>query len=214
MYAGQQLVDHFHFRPGAGVVAQFVDLDGNGLEHCVSFLECGLRSRTHDGKFALGGAPGAAGYRGIDQQQAFRFQPLAEVDGEFGRDGAAGDDDRAFCQGADGAILAEQHIAGLVGVYHQDDDDRSIAANLGRAFRGNPAFLGESLGDFWPYVESMDVEPLLDQRARHADAHRTQSDHAHRLFLSCQLTLPCCRNFCLDLRRRLHCGDYSSLRDQ
>jgi len=41
----------------------------------------------------------------------------------------------------------------------------------------------ECLRHFRPNVAGVHFEALLEQRARYADAHRSQTDHAHRLFL-------------------------------
>ena len=186
MHAGKKLVDHFHLRARARIGAQFVHLDGDGFQNGVGLLVGGFGTGTHDGQFALGSARGAAGDRRVDQHQAFGIEALAQVDGEFRRDRAAGDDHGALGQRGCGPVLAEQDFIGLVRIDHQDDDDGDIAADIGRVFRGNTAFLRERLRHFGAHVVGVHFEPLLQQRARYAQPHRAQSDHACLLLLACR----------------------------
>ena len=204
VHAGEELIDHFHLRSGAGLVAQFVHLGRNGFEHRAGFLEGRFGAGAHDGQLTLGGAGGAAGNRRIDQQQAFCVETFTQLNGEIRRDRAAGDDDGTLGERGGRAILAEQDFAGLVGVDDQNDDDRNIAPDIGRTFRRDAAFFCERLRHFRPHVVSVHFETFLEQRARHTQTHRTQSDHACLLLRACShLVAPCfCRPRSLHRIRR------------
>ena len=122
--------------PWPGAVAQPVEFRRDRVEQRSASLEGRRRTGCHDGELPLRGFLDAARDRCVDVQQSRRFDSPSQVCREGRRDSGTRDDHRARLHLLRQAVGAEDHVFGLRGIHHQDDDGARAAAHFtGRSGR-------------------------------------------------------------------------------
>ena len=180
MHAGEELVDHLDLRALARPIAQAVDLGRNRREHVLARSERRRGARGHDRHLARRRLGGAAGDRRVEHEEAAPGEPLAEALGEVGRRGDAQDHDATGGHRGRGAVRAEQHAFGLLGVDDEDRDDAGLRTELRRARARNAAGGGKGVERVASHIAGGGGETRPQQRARSAHAHRAESDDPDR----------------------------------
>jgi hypothetical protein len=160
----------------AGRIAQLVKLGRHRVERGPRLGEGRRAAGREDGEFALRGALRAAADRCVEIETAARFQPLGKHARHIGIHRGGRDKHRAVRHGGSCAVLAEQDRFGLRGIDHDRHDDGGICGGLRRCGRAASACLNETLHRVGTDVAADNLEASPQQRRRHAEAHRPQTD--------------------------------------
>jgi hypothetical protein len=77
------------------------------------------------------------------------------------------------------AFIAEEHLLGLLRVYHHTHDDLTSRSHISRTRARNAAFRCERASNVGTYVTNMYVEACASKRLRHAKPYVAQPNYAY-----------------------------------
>src|ERR1035438_7006317 len=172
--------------------AAIVEAFAHGFEVGSSSFEDGLVAANHEGQGAAGGSGGGAGAGGVEKINTFGSEGLADLAAFAGADGAGIRDDGAGTGPFDDAVLAEDDLAGHVGIAEAEENEIGIFSHLARCIEGAALLFG---GQCAGLIDSVGPERHFVTGAKevagHGVAHETESEetefcHRKRIVAPCR----------------------------